>query len=184
MTATNKPVTFLIGSQSSPTALLLQESLMRLFNAKVLTAWTGQEALAVLEQRPINLLIADSYISDMSGLSLVRQVRCRQPGVAIIMLAGHLSSWLRNQAAQLSIRHILIRPIGLLQLREAVLDLLQAQAIAAGLEFNQAAVLLQNSDITQAMECWIRQQIDDSRPDLQTRELLELLDQWHFEGRG
>lgn len=181
MTTTAKAVTFLVVDDSAPMALVLQESLKRIFHCRVITAFTGREALDCLEQEAIALVITSCQICDMSGIALATQVRRLRPDVAIILITGYLSSQLRNQATRLAIHHILTKPVGLFQLREAALELLQDRAEKNGLPFDQEAVVIETEEITQAMERWISQQIRKRRPDFRTREVLDLLDQWESE---
>jgi DNA-binding NtrC family response regulator len=53
------------------------------------TASSGQEALAILERRQIDLIISDLVMPEMDGLQLLEQVQKRHPGIPIIVITAH-----------------------------------------------------------------------------------------------
>jgi len=55
---------------------------------QVLVAESGEEALQVLQQKPVQLLISDNTMPGMQGIDLLKQVRERYPHVVRIMLTG------------------------------------------------------------------------------------------------
>src|ERR671939_988915 len=54
---------------------------------RVIPVATGGEALQVLEQRPVRLVVLDLNLPDMDGLDVCRQVRIRS-SVPIVMLTA------------------------------------------------------------------------------------------------
>lgn len=56
---------------------------------RMLFAGSGEEALAVLEQAPVDVLVSDMQMPGMDGAALLEQVRDRYPAVARIILSGH-----------------------------------------------------------------------------------------------
>lgn len=69
--------------------LLLLENHLREAGFTPLTASVGQEALTILEQQAVDLLISDLMMPGMDGLELIEQVHTRHPGLPIIVLTGH-----------------------------------------------------------------------------------------------
>ncbi|MDP1829673.1 MAG: response regulator [Archangium sp.] len=65
--------------------------LCRMFDrlAIVLTARSGPEALAVLRSRPVDLLITDQKMPEMTGIELVREARKEGFGVTTILLTAY-----------------------------------------------------------------------------------------------
>ena len=55
----------------------------------VLTATSGAQALTLLEQLPVDLLISDMRMPGMDGTQLLEQVQQRWPQVVRILLTGH-----------------------------------------------------------------------------------------------
>ena len=54
----------------------------------VLAAESGEEALEVLREQPVKLLISDNNMPGMSGLDLLKDVRRSHPGILRVMLTG------------------------------------------------------------------------------------------------
>ena len=65
--------------------------LCRMFDrlATVLTARSGAEALEVLRSRPIDLLVTDQKMPEMTGIELVRAARKEGFGVTTILLTAY-----------------------------------------------------------------------------------------------
>lgn len=148
-----------------------REGLEQLFGCTVEVATTGLDALRLLSQEPADLLITNYSLPDMDGLALVDQVRQLYPATASMMVSPKSSPKLREQAARLGIRHILVKPVGLFEIWEAVLDSLHPLLDKTGSEEEPhlSAVLVQ----------WIGRQAACAKPDVTTREVMNLLDQWN-----
>lgn len=58
----------------------------------VLEAETAEEAVSVLENRPVDVLIVDIGLPGMSGDSLAAQVRRRWPSVQVVIASGYSST--------------------------------------------------------------------------------------------
>src|SRR5437868_4446423 len=54
----------------------------------VLGTDSGREALELFQQHPIDLVISDHYMPEMSGIDLLKLVRVRHPHVVRILLTG------------------------------------------------------------------------------------------------
>jgi DNA-binding NtrC family response regulator len=55
----------------------------------VMTAHDGTEALAKVADKPIDLLITDYFMPEMTGEELVMRLRAEQPNLKAIMISGH-----------------------------------------------------------------------------------------------
>lgn len=114
---------------------LLCEALERIPNCQVLAAMSGEEAVALCESGSFDLVLTDYKMPGIDGLTLAAVIRHLQPGVAIILLTGHANEALYLQAAALSIRHVLNKPLRLSLIRQIVLEVFaeidqhEAQAI-------------------------------------------------------
>ena len=62
--------------------------LMRNDGFDCLEATNGEDALALLEQHPVNLVLSDLRMPRMDGLELLRQTRARWPDVAVVMITA------------------------------------------------------------------------------------------------
>lgn len=67
-------------------------ALRRIFrreNYNIHVAMNGEEALALLEKQPCQLMISDFMMPNMNGVELLRKVREKHPEIMRIMLTGH-----------------------------------------------------------------------------------------------
>ncbi len=56
---------------------------------ETLTATNGSDALALLDERPIDVVILDVKMPGMDGVEVLRRIKQRHPLVEVIMLTGH-----------------------------------------------------------------------------------------------
>ncbi len=68
----------------STTAKLLERK-----GHRVITAGSGQEALAELEKHEVEVVVLDVKMPGMNGLEVLSEIRIRFPLVGVIMLTGH-----------------------------------------------------------------------------------------------
>jgi CheY-like chemotaxis protein len=83
--------------QNRPTLLCLNDDQTALFVRKlvlekdgfeVLTTTTENDALRLMGERHIDLVIADHLLSDTTGGKVAEQIKERWPGIPIILLSG------------------------------------------------------------------------------------------------
>jgi YesN/AraC family two-component response regulator len=70
---------------------IILKSLVRLFrkeNYEIYTAENGNEALSVLEEVPIDLVVSDYRMPEMSGVELLKKVKEKYPATVRIILSG------------------------------------------------------------------------------------------------
>ncbi len=56
---------------------------------EVFTASSAEEAMSILQQNPVNLVLSDLVMAEMGGMDLLQRVRHHQPDTAFIMITGH-----------------------------------------------------------------------------------------------
>src|SRR5438067_7447651 len=90
------PITSIVAE--SPTCLIVDDEprlrqvlthLMRADGFRCLEASNGIEALAVLEAESVTLVMSDMQMPKMNGIELLREIRLRQPDVAVVMITGN-----------------------------------------------------------------------------------------------
>jgi len=82
------PRTVLIVDDEANLLSALERTLRR-ENYTVLTASEPSEALALLRQHPVDVVVSDNLMPNMSGLDFLKEVRALHPEVVRIMLTGH-----------------------------------------------------------------------------------------------
>jgi type II secretory ATPase GspE/PulE/Tfp pilus assembly ATPase PilB-like protein/FixJ family two-component response regulator len=68
------------------------KSMLRIFrqeNYGLLTANSGQEALAIMENETVHVVISDHRMPNMNGTDLIREIKKRYPSTIRIMLTGY-----------------------------------------------------------------------------------------------
>jgi len=78
---------------------------------KLLTAQDGLQALDILENRQVDLLITDINMPSMDGITLIRQVKCLYPEVRCILLTAYGEFEYARQAINLGVENYLLKPI-------------------------------------------------------------------------
>ncbi len=75
----------------------------RMLGFEVEVAGHGLEALSILEEKPIDVVISDIKMPEMDGVALLREIRNQYPMVRVIMITGYVTlenaiACMRNQA--------------------------------------------------------------------------------------
>ena len=77
---------------------------------KVSTAFSGKEALAVLEQKSIDVVILDIRMPGMDGIDTLKQIKKLYPNVEVILLTGHGSTETAVEGMKLGAFDYLMKP--------------------------------------------------------------------------
>ena len=72
-----------------PSVLSALRRLLRLHGYTVVQATGGAEGLAILDEKPVDLVISDMRMPGMDGARFLEEVRRRDPGVVRIVLTGY-----------------------------------------------------------------------------------------------
>lgn len=81
-------------------ALFLTLKRAKQFQCEIRKAGGGPEALALLEQRPADLVLADFRMPRMSGVELLAQVRDRWPQTVRALITGYSDVEIAMQAME------------------------------------------------------------------------------------
>ncbi len=84
---------------------------------KVKEASTAQEALNILEEGPVDILLTDVGLPGVSGLQLARDVYARWPDLRLVLATG--DSGVQSEAARLGATFI-VKPYTLASLRQGL----------------------------------------------------------------
>lgn len=91
----------------------------------ILEANNGVEALKVLEQQPVEVLMTDLNMPEMTGTALLREVERRGtwPDMMRIVVSSDGSVQRREELADLNVRHYLDKPLSPEVLRDVLTEL-------------------------------------------------------------
>ena len=70
---------------------------------EVLEAATGQDALRLLAETPVDLLITDLFMQEMGGLELIVNARAMRPHLPIILMSGEAPDRIAALAAPVAL---------------------------------------------------------------------------------
>src|SRR3972149_2153203 len=109
-----------------PTFCAIMAEILRMYKARVYTAFSAEEAMAVLEQVTPDLLLTDVMLPDVDALTFVRRVRSGavQARVPIIIVSAGVSHREQAAAMQAGADQFLPKPFSIVDLRAAVGSLL------------------------------------------------------------
>lgn len=107
---------------------MLKEGLAEIPNCEIVTASTGEQALQLCQTQPFDMLISDYRMTGIDGLTLASRVRQTHPQTVVIILTAHSSDTLLAQAAKISIRRVLNKPIKLPEIRQLVSEVLSGKS--------------------------------------------------------
>ena len=86
-TSARKPVVLSVDDEAN--ILKSIKRCLRKVDARVITAGSGEEALALLDGERVDVVISDMRMPGMSGAQLLARIRERQPDCARILLTGY-----------------------------------------------------------------------------------------------
>ena len=101
--------------EDDPVNQLVMEALLRDLGVQVLTAGSGEEALDLLEQSAVNLVLMDCRMPGMDGLTTtrhwrVKEARLQRPRVPVIGLTGDVYSGAREACLAAGMDDYLTKP--------------------------------------------------------------------------
>lgn len=100
--------------------MLLRKVLERAGVASLRDAASGAAALALLAERPANLILVDQSMPEMDGASFVRRARADGSDARIIMITGHAEARYAEAARAAGADAVLIKPIAPRELLKAI----------------------------------------------------------------
>ncbi|WP_320035219.1 response regulator transcription factor [Halarcobacter sp.] len=96
------------------------KTLLLLVNS-VTTASNGREALSLLKNNHIDIILSDISMPEMSGIELSKEVRKNNKNIPIILLTAHTDTNFLLEATRLKLIDYIIKPLDFNQLKEALI---------------------------------------------------------------
>lgn len=84
------------------------------------TAQNAEDALRIMRENKVDLLILDILMPGMNGLEMLRSVRSRYPHTHCILISAHSKFEYAREALKLNVENYLLKPIDANELRETV----------------------------------------------------------------
>jgi len=70
------------------TPLTLRKLVLERANFRVMTASNGEQALQILDHNPIDVVVCDHLMPEMTGAALAAKVKARWPQLPFLLLSG------------------------------------------------------------------------------------------------
>ncbi|NUL81500.1 MAG: response regulator [Armatimonadetes bacterium] len=87
-------------------------------------AANGVEALQIMAQGPVDILLTDVHMPQMSGFELINRVRSQHPNVVIVVMDSYPDSFTDSFSME-GVRQIVSKPFELETIRQVVLEMPQ-----------------------------------------------------------
>ena len=100
-------------------AKLLGESI-QLQGHEVIVAGSGEEGLALIEQKHPDAVFLDIVMPEFSGIDVLRRIRERFHALPVIIITGNASPEQIDEARRLGITDCIEKPFGLKRLNHAI----------------------------------------------------------------
>jgi DNA-binding response OmpR family regulator len=94
-------------------------------NYRVTTVHSGEKALQVLKNSPVDLLITDLRMPGISGLELIRWVRGSSPGTRTILITAYGNNEIEKEAQRLEAYRYITKPFQMTDFARVVQDALR-----------------------------------------------------------
>lgn len=86
----------------------------------VACAASGEEALALLQERPFDVMFTDIRMAELNGLSLIEQARTLHPQLICVIITAYDQFQYAQQAIRLGVEDFLVKPLSLDTMRQKV----------------------------------------------------------------
>ena len=93
---------------------------------QIVTATNGREAIAVMNEQGIDILLTDVKMPVMDGLELSREVRETKPGLPIVIFSAYADFEYARQAIELHALRYLLKPIEVDEFRRLMDDIVSS----------------------------------------------------------
>lgn len=104
----SRPVVLLVDDE--PRILSALRRALRREGWEVLLAETSREALALVDERPVDLVLSDHKMPGMTGLELLARVAERRPDAARLLITGWTEAVAEDELRRVGVRAILNKP--------------------------------------------------------------------------
>jgi len=104
------PVSILVVDDNPPMVQTL-EDILKIKGFAVHAAYSGTEALEILQRQNIDILLTDVVMPDMDGVTLYRQVKESHPRMVTFLMTAYSADEIIHQGLAEGIKTILTKPL-------------------------------------------------------------------------
>ncbi|MFH1574094.1 MAG: response regulator [Acidobacteriota bacterium] len=74
-------------------------------------ALSGEEAVRAVQEKPVDVVVLDMRMPGMDGLQTLREIKCMNPMIEVIMLTGHANVEAAVEGLELGAFDYLMKPV-------------------------------------------------------------------------
>ncbi|MEW6442209.1 MAG: response regulator [bacterium] len=78
---------------------------------KILSANTGEEALRLVREQPVDVTVLDVKMPGMDGITVLREIKKINPSIEVVMLTGHANVEVAIEGMELGAFDYLMKPV-------------------------------------------------------------------------
>jgi response regulator RpfG family c-di-GMP phosphodiesterase len=119
----NEKQTILITEDEKSSVFLYTEELAEA-GYRIVTAENGYQALGMLEDEPVALLMTDIQMPDMDAFELIPQVRAQFPGLPIIVVSAFKDREKVMDDLHFRINGFFTKPVDMVELKKKIAELI------------------------------------------------------------
>jgi len=112
-----------------PDIIEILEMVLREEEMEVYTSRSAREALSVLRERDVDVVVSDIRMPDLTGVELLREARQVAPDVVFVMMTAYASTETAIEALQYGAYDYLTKPFRMEELKSIVLQALQQRSL-------------------------------------------------------
>lgn len=107
---------------------MLQRNLNKdMKDVEILAAESGEQALSILSDKQVNLVISDINMPGMNGLDLLVEINNRYPDTGVIIMTAYPSNTFENQAMMNGSLRFIEKPFDIKEMRRIVQETLRTE---------------------------------------------------------
>lgn len=106
-----KETAIILVVDDNPSMAKTLADIMSIKGFEVHAAYSGMEAIAILQSRPIDILLTDVVMPDMNGVELYRKTRKTFPKLTTILMTAYAADDIIRQGLAEGIKTVLTKPL-------------------------------------------------------------------------
>jgi DNA-binding NtrC family response regulator len=115
----------IVDDEETLTFSLYQTFIKAPIECEVLTAASGEAAVARIEEKPFDLVITDLAMPGLSGLELLQYIKKIHPQTPVILITAYGSDERKEKALQWGAAGYLEKPFDIHEIRDLVINMLR-----------------------------------------------------------
>jgi CheY-like chemotaxis protein len=93
-------------------------------NCQILTAAQGRDALEILTQQPIDLMLTDFNMPNMNGVDLTKRAKAINPQLRVALITAYTTAEIRTEAQAAGVDFFMNKPFGFDQIESLISKML------------------------------------------------------------